>query len=213
VRFGALYRPPLQEPQGACSRRARRNPVRSACKLNNLQRTKVSRRGHKMGSQRRTARRVVRSLGKCQRRRDTWDHPIRSVPVSVLDNDRIARGHLTGAVRPREPEPPGASSGQTESSRSMAKKSRADAHTMTSSPPSLRRFVRRALVDATGTVSGDRLQLAAAFDGLCERLHRQLLPLFARLPRLTDRGLQLLLPPAAHGPAGGSALRPALCHL
>jgi hypothetical protein len=46
------------------------------------------------------------------------------------------------------------------------------------SPPSLRRFVRRALVAATGAASPDRRQLAAAFDTLCERLRRQLQPLF-----------------------------------
>jgi hypothetical protein len=49
---------------------------------------------------------------------------------------------------------------------------------MTLSPPSLRRFVRRALVDATGAASPDRAQLASAFDLLCERLRRQLQPLF-----------------------------------
>jgi len=49
---------------------------------------------------------------------------------------------------------------------------------MTLSPPSLRRFVRRALVDATGAASPDRAQLASAFDTLCERLRGQLLPLF-----------------------------------
>ena len=49
---------------------------------------------------------------------------------------------------------------------------------MTLSPPSLRRFVRRALVDATGAASPDRAQLASAFDLLCERLSRQLQPLF-----------------------------------
>src|SRR5688572_17371453 len=54
---------------------------------------------------------------------------------------------------------------------------RAD-NSMTLSPPSLRRFVRRALVDATGVASPDRTQLASAFDKLCERLHRQLQPLF-----------------------------------
>jgi hypothetical protein len=50
--------------------------------------------------------------------------------------------------------------------------------TMTLSPPSLRRFVRRALVDATGAASPDPAQLASAFDLLCERLRRQLKPLF-----------------------------------
>jgi hypothetical protein len=49
---------------------------------------------------------------------------------------------------------------------------------MTLSPPLLRRFVRRALVDATGTRSEDPRQLAVAFDSLCERLHRQLQALF-----------------------------------
>jgi hypothetical protein len=49
---------------------------------------------------------------------------------------------------------------------------------MTLSPPSLRRFVRRALVDATGAASPDRAQLASAFDNLCDRLRRQLQPIF-----------------------------------
>lgn len=49
---------------------------------------------------------------------------------------------------------------------------------MTLSSPSLRRFVRRALVDAAGTDPRARTQLASGFDALCVRLHRQLLPLF-----------------------------------
>jgi hypothetical protein len=49
---------------------------------------------------------------------------------------------------------------------------------MTLSPPSLRRFVRRALVDATGADSPDAAQLASAFDQLCDRLRRQLTPVF-----------------------------------
>jgi hypothetical protein len=49
---------------------------------------------------------------------------------------------------------------------------------MTLSPPSLRRFVRRALVDATGAASPDAAQLASAFDLLCGRLRQQLKPLF-----------------------------------
>lgn len=49
---------------------------------------------------------------------------------------------------------------------------------MTLSPPSLRRFVRRALVDATGVASPDRAQLASAFDVLSERLYQQLQPVF-----------------------------------
>lgn len=49
---------------------------------------------------------------------------------------------------------------------------------MTLSPPSLRRFVRRALVDASGAAAPDRAQLAAAFDQLCGRLRRQLLSVF-----------------------------------
>src|SRR4051812_31982088 len=39
--------------------------------------------------------------------------------------------------------------------------------TMAMSPLSTRRFVKRALVDATGMRSPDRAQLAAAFDTLC----------------------------------------------
>jgi hypothetical protein len=49
---------------------------------------------------------------------------------------------------------------------------------MTLSSPSLRRFVRRALVDASGAPTPERAQLAAAFDVLCDRLRRQLVPLF-----------------------------------
>jgi hypothetical protein len=44
--------------------------------------------------------------------------------------------------------------------------------------PSLRRFVRRALVDATGVAEPDRAQLAAAFDTLCQRLRSRLQPWF-----------------------------------
>jgi hypothetical protein len=46
------------------------------------------------------------------------------------------------------------------------------------SSPSLRRFVRRALVDATGTAQPDRPQLASAFDTLCRRLGERLQPVF-----------------------------------
>jgi hypothetical protein len=46
------------------------------------------------------------------------------------------------------------------------------------SAPSLRRFVRRALVDATGATRPDRTQLASAFDTLCARLRRQLQTVF-----------------------------------
>jgi len=46
------------------------------------------------------------------------------------------------------------------------------------SPPSLRRFVRRALVDATGVAAPDRGQIASAFDSLSERLRGQLQPVF-----------------------------------
>jgi hypothetical protein len=49
---------------------------------------------------------------------------------------------------------------------------------MTSSSPQLRRFVRRALVDATGAASPDRAQLVSAFDSLCQRLLERLRPLF-----------------------------------
>ena len=49
---------------------------------------------------------------------------------------------------------------------------------MTLSPPSLRRFARRALVDATGSASPDRAHLASAFDVLYQRLRQQLRPLF-----------------------------------
>jgi hypothetical protein len=51
---------------------------------------------------------------------------------------------------------------------------------MSLSSPSLRRFVERALIDATGTPSPDTTQLAAAFDRLCARLHQGLQPLFGK---------------------------------
>jgi hypothetical protein len=49
---------------------------------------------------------------------------------------------------------------------------------MTLSSPQLRRFVRRTLVEATGTKDVDRSQLASAFNMLCERLRQRLQPLF-----------------------------------
>jgi hypothetical protein len=44
--------------------------------------------------------------------------------------------------------------------------------------PSLRRFVRRALVDATGVAEPDHAQIASAFNMLCQRLRTRLQPLF-----------------------------------
>jgi hypothetical protein len=49
---------------------------------------------------------------------------------------------------------------------------------MPSSSLTLRRFVRHALVGATGVAAPDRTQLAAAFDLLCERLRARLHPMF-----------------------------------
>jgi hypothetical protein len=49
---------------------------------------------------------------------------------------------------------------------------------MTLSSPSLRRFVRRALFDATGVMEPDRAQLASAFDALCQDLRERLQPVF-----------------------------------
>ena len=49
---------------------------------------------------------------------------------------------------------------------------------MTSSSPQLRRFVRRALVDATGRKTPDQPALASAFNTLCRRLRDRLQPLF-----------------------------------
>jgi hypothetical protein len=46
------------------------------------------------------------------------------------------------------------------------------------SSPALRRFARRALVAATGQTAPDKVQLAPAFDLLCERLRARLHPLF-----------------------------------
>jgi hypothetical protein len=51
---------------------------------------------------------------------------------------------------------------------------------MASGSPQLRRFVKRALVDATGAASPDRSQLVSAFDSLCQRLRERLQPLFGR---------------------------------
>jgi hypothetical protein len=66
---------------------------------------------------------------------------------------------------------------------------------MTPSSSSLRRFVRRALVDATGVPSPDRVQLASAFDSLCGRLRRRLLPLFgtAAVSALLVRALHVTI--------------------
>jgi hypothetical protein len=50
--------------------------------------------------------------------------------------------------------------------------------TMTPSSPSLRRFVRRVLVDATGEPQPDPAQLASAFDTLHQRLRERLQPVF-----------------------------------
>jgi hypothetical protein len=49
---------------------------------------------------------------------------------------------------------------------------------MTLSPQAIRRFVKRALVDATGAASPDRAQLAGAFDTLCGSFRDRLQPLF-----------------------------------
>jgi hypothetical protein len=49
---------------------------------------------------------------------------------------------------------------------------------MSLSSPKLRRFVRRALVGATGQTAPDKAQLASSFDFLCERLRARLHPLF-----------------------------------
>jgi hypothetical protein len=46
------------------------------------------------------------------------------------------------------------------------------------SSPKLRRFVKQALVGATGHPAPDKPQLASAFDLLCERLRARLHPLF-----------------------------------
>jgi hypothetical protein len=46
------------------------------------------------------------------------------------------------------------------------------------SSPKLRRFVRQALVAATGVADPDRAQLASAFDMLCDRLRARLHPMF-----------------------------------
>jgi hypothetical protein len=46
------------------------------------------------------------------------------------------------------------------------------------SSPKLRRFVRHALVAATGVASPNRTQLASAFNALCSQLRTRLRPLF-----------------------------------
>jgi hypothetical protein len=49
---------------------------------------------------------------------------------------------------------------------------------MALSSPQLRRFVKYALVAATGQTAPDQSQLASSFDLLCERLRARLHPLF-----------------------------------
>jgi hypothetical protein len=49
---------------------------------------------------------------------------------------------------------------------------------MALSSPQLRRLIRRALVERTGTTSPDRPRLASAFNTLCERLRQRLQPVF-----------------------------------
>jgi hypothetical protein len=85
---------------------------------------------------------------------------------------------------------------------------------MTVSPPSLRRFVRRALAGAAGAASPNREQLGSAFDLLCERLRRHLQPLFgaAAVNALFKRALHVTagefswlreLVPSDHNPCVG----------
>ena len=64
---------------------------------------------------------------------------------------------------------------------------------MSLSSPQLRRFVRRALVDAIGAAEPDRTRLASAFNTLCERLRQRLQPLFgtAAVDALFARALQV----------------------
>jgi hypothetical protein len=50
------------------------------------------------------------------------------------------------------------------------------------SSPTLRRFVKHALIAATGANAPDRTQLAAAFDMLCDRLRARLHPMFGTAP-------------------------------
>jgi hypothetical protein len=58
---------------------------------------------------------------------------------------------------------------------------------------SLRRFVRRALVGATGHTAPGATQLASSFDLLCERLRARLHPLFgpAAITALSARALHI----------------------
>jgi hypothetical protein len=64
---------------------------------------------------------------------------------------------------------------------------------MPSSSPRLRRFVNRALVDATGAAEPDCSQIAAAFTSLCTRLRQRLQPLFGTtaVAALFARGLHV----------------------
>jgi hypothetical protein len=61
------------------------------------------------------------------------------------------------------------------------------------SSPRLRRFVKHALVGATGARPADRAQLASSFDLLCERLRARLHPLFgpAAIAALFARALHV----------------------
>jgi hypothetical protein len=50
------------------------------------------------------------------------------------------------------------------------------------SSPTLRRFVKHALIAATGVKAPDPRQLASAFDMLCDRLRARLNPMFGAAP-------------------------------
>jgi hypothetical protein len=59
--------------------------------------------------------------------------------------------------------------------------------------PNLRRFVRQALVGATGRATPDKTELASSFDLLCDRLRARLYPLFgpAAISALFARALHV----------------------
>jgi hypothetical protein len=59
--------------------------------------------------------------------------------------------------------------------------------------PELRRFVRRALADATGTAAPSATQIVSAFELLCDQLRKQLQPLFGAtaITALFVRGYQV----------------------
>ncbi len=63
----------------------------------------------------RSSRRLVRRVGNRECRRNPRNSAVRSVPIPFLDDDGLARGHLSGLIRSRQPEPTRESGGNKRS--------------------------------------------------------------------------------------------------